>query len=120
MSVAFNPSKNEILSIRQSKGEVTLRDLNQIVHSNLPAGWPWKNKERGVKYSEALLCLRKDELHGNRGVSPVMLWTPDNATFTYDLGPRKRHRSEKYLGASWLQNPDSSEIKLTSHQLSIC
>ncbi|KKF38345.1 integrase [Hafnia alvei] len=117
MSVAFNPSKNEILSIRQSKGEVTLRDLNQIVHSNLPAGWPWKNKERGVKYSEALLCLRKDELHGNRGVSPVMLWTPDNATFTYDLGPRKGTDQRSIWERHGYKNPDSSEIKLTSHQL---
>ncbi|MAY34930.1 MAG: integrase [Spongiibacteraceae bacterium] len=117
MSVAFNPSKKKILAIRHAKGSITLRDLNKIIHAELPVGWPWKNKERGVKYSDALLCLRKNELHGNRGVSPVQLWTPDNATFTYDLGPRKGTNQKSIWQRHGYKNPDGSEIKLTSHQL---
>ncbi|EGI8358194.1 integrase [Salmonella enterica] len=117
ISVAFNPGKKRILSIWQIKGEITLRDLNRIVHSQLPADWPWKNKERGVKYSEALLCLRKNELHGNRGVSPVILWTPDRAAFTYDLGPRKGIDQKSVWQRHGYKNPDGSEIKITSHQL---
>ncbi len=116
-SVAFNPSKKSILKIRDTKGEITLRDLNEYIHSKLPTGWPWKNKERGVKFSNALLCLRTDELHGNRGVSPVFLWTPDNAQLTYDLGPRKTANHTSIWMRHGYTNPDGSAIKVTSHQL---
>lgn len=116
-SVAFNPSKQGILAIREAKGEITLRDLNKYIHTQLPAGWPWKNKERGIKYSNALLCLRRDELHGNRGVSPVLLWTPDNAQFTYDLGPRKAKYHKSIWERHGYKKPDGSVIKVTSHQL---
>jgi hypothetical protein len=117
MSVAFNPSKKGVLAIKQVKGAVTLRDLNKIIHAQLPTGWPWKNKERGIKYSDALLCLRKNELHGNRGVSPVMPWTPDNSAFTYDLGPRNVISHTSIWRRHGYKNPDGSEVKLTSHQL---
>lgn len=115
--VAFNPSKKWLISIKERKGKVTLSDLNQYVHSQLPPGWPWKNKDRGVKYSNCLLCLRKDELHGNRGVSPVFLWAPDNAQFTYDLGPRKTKNHKSIWMRHGYVNPDGSTIKITSHQL---
>lgn len=116
-SVAFNPSKKWLISIKKEKGGVTLRDLNNYVHSQLPPNWPWKNKERGIKYSNALLCLRRDELHGNRGVSPVLIWTPDNAQFTYDLGPRKAKHHKSIWERHGYKNPDGSAIKVTSHQL---
>ncbi len=116
-SVAFNPSKKWILALKEEKGEITLRDLNNYVHYQLPVEWPWKNKERGIKYSEALVCLRKDELHGNRGVSPVMLWVPNNSQFTSDLGPRKTKNHKSIWERYGYKNLDGSEIKMTSHQL---
>lgn len=116
-SVAFNPSKKWILKIRDENGCITLQDLDKYVRSKLPKGWPWKNKERGVKYSDCILCFRKDELHGNRGVSPVLLWVPNNSQFTFDLGPRNTKNHKSIWVRHGYTNPDGSEIKLTSHQL---
>jgi len=115
--VAFNPSKKWLLAIREQKDVITLRDLNKYIRSVLPPDWPWKNKERGVKFSDGLLSFRRDELHGNRGVSPVFLWTPDNAQFTYDLGPRNTKNHKSIWQRYGYKNPDQSEIKVTSHQL---
>jgi hypothetical protein len=115
--VAFNPSKKWVLSIKEQKGFITLRDLNQYIYSQLPSDWPWKNKERGIKYSSSLLCFRRNELHGNRGVSPVLLWTLDNAQFTYDLGPRNTKHHKSIWERHGYVNPDGTSIKVTSHQL---
>lgn len=116
-AVAFN-QRNKWLIELSNRGEcISLKTLNKYIHQTLPPGWPWKNKERGIKYSDALLCLRKNEMHSRRNVSPVLLWTPNNSLFTYDLGPRrtKCHRS------IWMRhgytNPDGTAIKVTSHQL---
>jgi len=116
-SIAFHPSKEWLLDIREAKGSVTLGDLNRYIHSQLPRDWPWKNKERGVKYSNGLLCFRKDEFDSIKGVSPVVLWSPNNSQFTYDLGPRKIKSHKSIWMRHGYTNPDGSNIKLTSHQL---
>lgn len=102
----------------RNKRSITLRVLNNYIHANLlPEGWPWKNRQRDIKFSNALYCMRKHEMNGGyKGVSPVRIWTPDNNAFTFDLGPRnvKSHKSiwERY----GYTNPDGSAIKITSHQ----
>ena len=65
--------KNELFYHNHTNnGEpITLSFLNDHIHKKLPKGWPWKNKERGIKFSNALFCMRKNELHDSRGVSPV-------------------------------------------------
>jgi len=97
---------------------ITLRILNGHIHNHLPRGWPWKNKVRGIKFSNALFCMRRNEVHDSRGVSPVQIWIPDKNTFTFDLGPRAGLKNHKSI---WDRHghvsPDGSPIKITSHQL---
>ena len=96
---------------------VTLRMLNGFVHKRLPKGWPWKDEALGIKFSDALFCLRKNELHTQRGVSPVRIWSPDNNTLSFDLSPRP---GVKFHMSIWDRqgyvDPDGSPIKITSHQ----
>lgn len=101
----------------KEKGEsLTLAFLNDYCHSQLPFGWPWKNRERNIKYSEALCCFRAHELRSDFSPSPIKIWSPGKSTFTTDL-----NFIDGQEGSIWkrygYKNPDGSEISMTSHQV---
>jgi len=103
------PARNLAVSLEARPGLST---------NEVPNGWPWKNKERGVKWSKALYCMRKYELNSQKATSTSMLWTPGKSAFTFELTERptlKHHRS------IWVRhgysNPDGSPIRITSHQI---
>lgn len=101
----------------KARGEpLTLAFLNTYCRSQLPEGWPWKNKERNIKYSEALCCFRWNELRSDLGTSPVLLGIPGGSIFTTDLtyGGVKKHSIWTHHG---YKNLDGSEISMTSHQI---
>lgn len=95
---------------------LTLAFLNEFVRSELPAGWPWKNKERHITYSQSLCCFRLHEFHQSRKPSPVLLWTPGKNTFTNDLNYIPGHESNIWRRHGY-SNTDGTEISMTSHQL---
>lgn len=101
-----------------SGGSISLQVLHKSIQKFIPEGWPWKNKERKIKWSESLFCLRRYELHRNKRVSPVVLWTPDENSFTFDLTVRERVEKHRSI---WKRHgftrKDGSDIKLTSHQI---
>ena len=101
----------------QAKGEsLTLRFLNDFCRSQLPSGWPWINKERNIKYSEALCCFRLHELRVSFNTSPVLLWTPGKSTFTTELNFINGQEYSIWRRNGY-KNLDGSEISMTSHQL---
>ena len=107
----------EPYQILKEKGEpLTLSFLNKFAHSQLPKGWPWKNKERRIRYSQALCCFRSHEMHFYRAPSPLLLWTPCRSAFTQDIKytPGQKRNIWHRHGYS---NRDGSEISMTSHQL---
>jgi hypothetical protein len=95
---------------------LTLAFLNKFAHSKLPEGWPWKNKERHIKYSEALCCFRRHEMEINRTTSHVLLWTPGKSTFTTDLNYISGQEDNIWRRHGYI-NLDGAEISMTSHQL---
>lgn len=116
-SVAFHPSRTFTREVLEEKGYVTLRDLNRHVHNTLPTDWPWKNKERGIKYSNALYCMRKNELHADKGTSPVLPWVPGKSQFTNDLTARKGVVWTSVWDRHGYTNPDGSRITMNSHKV---
>lgn len=101
----------------KAKGDaLTLAFLNKFAHSQLPEGWPWKNKERHIKYSEALCCFRRHEMEINRTTSHLLLWTPGKSTFTTDLNNILGQEGNIWRRHGYT-NLDGTEISMTSHQL---
>lgn len=101
----------------RSKGEpLTLAFLNDYCYSKLPVEWPWKNRERNIKYSDALCCFREHEFRTDYSSSPVKIWGTGKSTFTTDLNviDGQEHSIWKRHG---YRNPDGSEISMTSHQV---
>lgn len=107
----------EPYQILKAKGEpLTLAFLNRFAHSQLPEGWPWKNKERHIRYSQALCCFRRHEMHLDRTTSPLLLWTPGKSTFTTDLNYIPGQESNIWRRHGYT-NRDGTQISMTSHQL---
>lgn len=97
-------------------GYVTLRFLNGFMHSKLPKGWPWLNKERHIKYSEALCCFRQNELRMDYPARPIIVWSPGKSTFTTDINyidGQERSIWER----NGYKNPDGTPISIGSHQV---
>ncbi|WP_122847684.1 integrase [Pseudomonas viridiflava] len=107
----------EPYKILRSRGQsLTLAFLNKFAHSQLSEGWPWKNKERHIRYSQALCCFRRHEMHLDRTTSPLLLWTPGKSTFTTDLNYIPGQESNIWRRHGYTDT-DGSEISMTSHQL---
>lgn len=103
-------------TLKARKEPLTLAFLSAYCRSQLPEGWPWKNKERNIKYSDALCCYRWNELRNDMGPSPVLLWTPGKSTFTTDLNSILGKENSIWTRHGY-RSPDGTEISMTSHQL---
>lgn len=100
----------------KENGFVTLAFLNGFVHSTLPKGWPWLNKERHIKYADALCCYRRNELREDLSTSPVIVWAPGKSTFVTDINyidGQERSIWERY----GYKNLDGTPISMGSHQI---
>jgi len=100
----------------KKNGFVTLAFLNQYVHSLLPKGWPWLNKERHIKYADALCCYRRNEFREDLSTSAVIVWAPGKSTFVTDINyidGQERSIWERY----GYKNIDGTPISMGSHQI---
>ena len=99
-------------------GVHTLNSLWQHVITRLPDNFPWFDKEKGIKYSNALFALNKNQFSGSRGVLPVELHKPTNNFFNNDLSPRLAldgNHSNIFDRYGYLSDT-GDRLKLTSHQ----
>lgn len=102
----------------QKDGVHTLNSLWRHVLERLPDGFPWFDEDKGVKFSNALCVLNKNQFHGNRGCLPVELHKPDQSFFNNDISPREtlggKHQSifDRY----GYKSEASGRLKVTSHQ----
>ncbi len=100
-------------------GVHTLNSLWQDVLQRVPSDFPWFDAGKGVKYSNALCVLNKNQFHGNRGCLPTELHKPDANFFNHDLSPclslgSAPHQSifDRYGYKSEI----GERLKMTSHQ----
>lgn len=109
-------SYEPFLAFYAKHGHVTLRFLNGYMHSMLPKGWPWMNKERHIKYSDALCCFRQNELRMDMPPRPIIVWGPGKSTFTTDINYIEGQERSIWERNGY-KNPDGSPISMSSHQI---
>lgn len=100
-------------------GAHTLNGLWQHALGRLPEDFSWFDEEKGIKYSNALLALNKNQFHGNRGCLPVELHKPTANFFNNDLSPRTSLDSDSHrsiFDRHGYRSETGSRLKLTSHQ----
>jgi hypothetical protein len=113
LGMAFSSLHGAGLS--ETFGRYTLNSLWEYVMSRQPAGFPWINKERKIKYSNALFCMTRNMLHGGHGTSPVILWAPRIENFNNELSFTSS--TQKSIFERWgYKDRDGKPLKLTSHQ----
>lgn len=97
----------------------TLNSLWKYVMARQPKGFPWLNKEKKVKFSNALFCMSRNLVGEQRGTSPVILWAPTNNVFNNDLSPGDSLRGvnhQSIFDRYGYKTHDGHRLKLTSHQ----
>ncbi|WP_332405304.1 integrase [Vibrio metschnikovii] len=97
----------------------TLDSLWRHVVYRLPEGFPWFDKSKGIKFSNAMFSMCKNALHKSKGALPTELHRPTGDFFNNDLSPReslgKAHSS--IFDRHNYRDIDGNRLKITSHQV---
>lgn len=95
---------------------VRFADVQTAVIAMLPDGFPVFHKETGLKFSEALLLVRVNELHPQRGTYPCMFEPISINQINTGLGGRATHGFSSVFTRMGFTEPDGNPIKVTTHQ----
>lgn len=110
-------SANNVLLIKNGqKLYARFTDVERAAIALIPTGFPLLNAEMGLKFSEALIVVRRNELHSAKGtfgcvIEPVTINQVNTA-----LGTRSGHGVESMFGRLGFTEPDGSYIRVSTHQ----
>jgi hypothetical protein len=105
------------IQLSTNDGVHTLNSLWQWALLLQPKGFPWLNKAKKIKYSNALFCMTRNLIGEQRGTSPLILWTPTNNIFNNTLSPRPTVLGHKNIFERYgYKDKEGIPLKLTSHQ----
>lgn len=93
-------------------------DIAYFMQSEIPKDFPYYDKKRGVKYSNALFCLFKNQLHGKKPTIIVSLHKPDVTFFNNDVSTRESlSQSHKNIfDRHGYLDRSGKRLRVTSHQ----
>lgn len=96
----------------------TLRSLHQWAINKLPKSFPWFEKERGIRFSQALFCMQRHSLRPDITTSPVQLVKPSANWVNSDLETSTTPAG--YVQESIFErngySGEGETFKVTSHQ----
>ncbi len=102
---------------------VSLEDLNKILRSRLPKGFPYVPFRTGngvqVKWSEALFCCFANQFDKVKPTILSELWMPHIDTLNEDLAPtrkKKKGKNELVESNSIFQRWGYGDYSMTTHQ----
>lgn len=95
---------------------VRFADVEKAVVAQLPVGFPVLNAESRLNYSEALILLRRNELHPEKGTYRCAIDQVTIDQVNTSLGARSEHGFESMFDRLGFTEPDGSSIRVTTHQ----
>lgn len=98
------------------KYQLRFDDLERIVVSQLPAGFPMLHSEIGLKYSDALIITRRNELHPGKATYQCMIDPVSINQVNTAFGARSEHGFESMFDRLGFTEPDGSPIRVSTHQ----
>lgn len=111
-----NGVKTERIGTGVKQLSARFSDVETVVLSMLPRGFPVLDKTNGLKYSDALLVVRRNELGAQRGTYRCVIEMVAIGQINTGLGSRAVHGFESIFSRFGFAEPDGSPIKITSHQ----
>lgn len=91
-------------------------DFETVVISMLPAGFPFLEKETGLRYCDALLVVRTKELNPQKGTCRCMIEPISIDQINSGLGSRVEHGFASIFSRFGYMEPGGGPIKITTHQ----
>lgn len=98
------------------RAHVRFSDVERAVLSMLPVGFPILDREGGLKYSDALLVIRVNEIHLRNSPYRCMVESLTINQVNRRLGGLDLHGFESIFTKFGFTEPDGSRIKITTHQ----
>ena len=123
-----NTSGNQLLKrkgVERRDFVVTLEDLNLIIRSDLPQGWPFVPFKKGkgqiqLKWSQSLYAAFSNQYDKAKATISTELWMPNITTLNEDLKPtKKKNRTTGELSKGTLSvfaRHNIKGVELRSHQ----
>ena len=107
------------LGLLRGNSGITLRSLNTWVRSKLPKDFPWYDRDRGIRYADALYCMTIRQLDTVRRTTPVILWKPTANILNNDLCSRDVGQDQlapSIFDRHGFNTGLRTRLKITSHQ----
>jgi len=115
-AVAWCTSRGLELKGRGESKQVRFLDVEAVLISMLPAGFPFLEKETSLRYRDALLIVRTNELNPKRGTCPCMIEPISIDQINNGLGSRAEYGIPSVFSRFGFMETDGSPIKITTHQ----
>lgn len=109
---------NGISTNKDSKGccRIKFADLEAALLSKLPEGFPFLNRELGLKFSDALFSFRMNALQPKKSTFNSLIETLTINQVNSGLGGRVEHGFVSIFSKFGLTEPDGTPITVTTHQ----
>ncbi len=111
---ALGFSDKEIMQMQYAN----LSIIQKHVKSKQPEGFPFFDKSRNIKFSEALFCFQRGQLapSSQRNISKVHVYRPDNNTLIGRIS-ENGSTSGNFFDSHGYKNKDGTSVSLRSHAL---
>ncbi len=115
---ASNWCNQESVRKKKSGAEILVQfaEVEKAVLAMLPEGFPYLDQENGLKYSDALLVVRRNELGVQRGTYRCMIESISINQINSRMGCRGKQGFASVFSRFGFTEPDGSPIKVTTHQ----
>ena len=100
-------------------GGNTLLDLNKWVHARLPEDFPWFDRQRSIRYSNALFCMQEYLLSATIPTRPCGLWKITNNTVNSDICGKRGNDGSTFASIfdrHGYNEGRAAPLKVTTHQ----
>lgn len=100
----------------QKKLNARFEDVEKAVVAQFPSGFPMLNVESRLKYSEALIVTRRNEIHPESETFRSVIEPININQVNTALGSRSKHGFQSMFDRLDFREPDGSPIQVTTHQ----
>ena len=98
----------KVIDPATGKKGIRFEELERVVLSDLPYGFPWFNRSKNIKYSDLILLIRDNEFDSTKPTSSTMFQLPSGMVYYWNLDTMvDRHE---------LVEADGTPIRIRSHQ----
>lgn len=95
---------------------VRMRELEALVVSKLPSGFPYFDRQSGLLYSDALFVMRENELHSTASTLRCVIQPIRHGHVHNRLGQRSRSGVASVFDRAGFYEPDGTPIRVSTHQ----